>query len=56
MKIRPNELNVDFIGGQNQPPTKAEFEAISSIIKELKEKRIKKLQVKSKKRVKKIPN
>ena len=49
MKIRPNELNVDFIGGQNNPPTKEEFEAISLIIKKLKEERLNKLQVKSKK-------
>ena len=52
MKIRPNELNVDFIGEQNQPPTKAELEAISAIIKKLKEERNKKLQVKSKKSLK----
>ncbi len=49
MKIRPNELNVDFIGGQNQPPTKSEFEAISSIIKNLKEERIKKIRLNLKK-------
>lgn len=38
MKNRAKELDVDFIGGQTNPPTKEEFEIISAFIKKLKEK------------------
>lgn len=39
MKNRTKELDVDFIGGQGNPPTKEEQLAISAFIKQLKEKR-----------------
>ena len=48
MKNRAKELDVDFIGGQTNPPTKEEFEEISAFIKQLKEKRSKKVKRKSK--------
>lgn len=37
MKNRAKELDVDFIGGQNLPLTKAEQLSISAFIKSLKE-------------------
>lgn len=39
MKNRAKELDVDFIGGQNTPLTKAEAKAISDFIQAEKEKR-----------------
>lgn len=39
MKHRAIELNVDFIGGQNNPLTKEEQKAISDFIRADKEKR-----------------
>lgn len=39
MKKRIKELEVDFIGGQNDPLTKEEQLSISDFIKQLKEKR-----------------
>lgn len=42
MKNRTKELNVDFIGGQNNPLTKKEQLSISAFIKQLKANRIKK--------------
>lgn len=39
MKSRTKELDVDFIGGQGKPPTKEELLAISTFIKQMKEKR-----------------
>jgi hypothetical protein len=47
MKNKTKELNVDFIGGQNNPPTKEEQLAISNFIKQLKEKRSKDTKRKS---------
>jgi cytochrome c1 len=41
MKNKAKELDVDFIGGQNNPLTKEEQVAISAFIKQLKEKRSK---------------
>ncbi len=38
MKTKSKELDVDFIGGQDQPLTKEEQWAISAFIKQLKEK------------------
>jgi hypothetical protein len=37
MKTKSKELDVDFIGGQDQPLTKEEQSAISAFIKQLKE-------------------
>ncbi|MFN8253746.1 MAG: hypothetical protein U0V75_17875 [Ferruginibacter sp.] len=42
MKSKAKELDVDFIGGQNNPLTKEEQLSISAFIKQLKESRIKK--------------
>ena len=39
MKNKANELDVDFIGGQNNPLTKEEEKAISDFIRADKEKR-----------------
>ncbi|MBX3241371.1 MAG: hypothetical protein KIT80_17810 [Chitinophagaceae bacterium] len=39
MKNKIKELNVDFIGGQNNPLTKEEERAISDFIRSEKEKR-----------------
>lgn len=39
MKNKIQELNVDFIGGQNSPLTKEEEKAISDFIRSRKEKR-----------------
>jgi hypothetical protein len=39
MKNKPKELDVDFIGGQQQPITKQEEFAISAFIRTQKEKR-----------------
>ena len=39
MKNKAKELDVDFIGGQNNPLTKAEEKAISDFIRADKEKR-----------------
>jgi hypothetical protein len=52
MKNRAKELDVDFIGGQNNPPTKEELQEISVFIRQLKEKRLKKIKSKSRKLVK----
>ncbi len=41
MKNKAKELDVDFIGGQNNPLTKEEQLAISTFIRQLKEKRSK---------------
>jgi len=41
MKNRAKELDVDFIGGQNNPLTKEEQLAISDFIKKLKDRRTK---------------
>ncbi len=41
MKTKSKELDVDFIGGQENPLTKEEQLSISAFIKELKEKRLK---------------
>ncbi len=38
MKTKSKELDVDFIGGQDKPLTKEEQLAISTFIKQLKEK------------------
>lgn len=37
MKNKNKELDVDLIGAQNDPPTKEEFDQISTFIKKLKE-------------------
>ena len=42
MKSKAKELDVDFIGGQNNPMTKEEQLLISAFIKQLKDNRIKK--------------
>ncbi len=47
MKARKKELNVDFIGGQNNPLTKAEQLVISEFIKQSKIKWKKRLLVKA---------
>jgi len=41
MRDKLNELDVDFIGGQDKPLTKEEELKISNFIKALKEKRLK---------------
>jgi hypothetical protein len=38
MKTKSKELDVDFIGGQDNPPTKEEQLAVRAFIKQLKEK------------------
>ena len=47
MKTKSKELDVDFIGGQDQPLTKEEQSAISAFIKQLKEKQNKNSKRKS---------
>ncbi|MDF7819045.1 hypothetical protein P1X15_15615 [Runella sp. MFBS21] len=49
MKRKATELDVDFVGSQNDPLTKEEQLAISTFIKQLKEKNSNKTQIKSKK-------
>lgn len=54
MKTKLKELNVDFIGGQDNPLTKEEQLAISAFIKKLKKKQNKSNQGKSLKKDKQL--